>query len=139
MNYTLTHFMGYRFALFNYATKSTGGSVDFDYFRVYNSLEAPSAIDDVNERIPTGFNIYENYPNPFNPTTEIRYDVPTLSNIRITVYDIIGRHVRTLVNAENTPGHYTVTFDASNLASGLYLYRMIAGNFEQAHHMMLIK
>ena len=139
MNYTLTHFMGYRFALFNYATKSTGGSVDFDYFRVYNSLEVPSAIDDVNEHIPTGFNIYKNYPNPFNPTTEIRYDIPRPANVRITVYDTIGRQVQTLVNAETTPGQYTVTFDASNLASGLYLYRMIAGNFEQVHHMMLIK
>lgn len=139
MNYTLTHFMGYRFALFNYATESTGGTVDFDYFRVHNSLDVPSAIEDVNERIPTGFNIYENYPNPFNPTTQIRYDVSKAANVCITVYDIIGRHVRTLVNAENTPGHYAVTFDASNLASGLYLYRMNAGNFEQIRHMMLIK
>jgi len=61
------------------------------------------------------------------------------TNVRINVYDIIGRHVRTLVNEENAPGHYTITFDASNLASGLYLYRMKAGNFEQTRHKMLIK
>ncbi len=87
----------------------------------------------------TSFKLFPNYPNPFNPTAQIRYDVYTATHVRINVYDIAGRHVQTLVNEENVPGHYTVTFDASNLASGLYLYRMTAGNFEQTHRMILIK
>ena len=139
MSYTLPHFMGYRFALFNYATITTGGHVDFYYFRIDNSLNGSAAIEGINENIPTGFNIHENYPNPFNSVTQICYDVPTAANVCIHVYDIIGRYVRTLVNQENGQGHYTVTFDASSLASGLYLYRMNAGNFIETHRMMLLK
>ncbi len=139
MSYELSHFMGYRFALFSYATKSTGGTVDFDYFRINNSSTVPTAIKGVNESIPTGFNIHGNYPNPFNPITKIRYDVPMSAKVRINLYDITGRHVRTLVNEENGPGCYTVMFDASGLAGGLYLYRMKAGNFSQTHRMVLIK
>lgn len=139
MSYTLTHFMGYRFALFNYATESTGGYVDFDYFRINNSSTVESGIKDINQNIPEGFNIHENYPNPFSLTTEIRYDVSMAVNVRINVYDITGSHVQTLVNEEKSPGNYTVTFDASNLFSGLYLYQIVAGNFVQTRQMMLIK
>jgi len=139
MSYKLSHFMGYRFALFNYATKTTGGSVDFDFFRINNSLTEPSAINGTDENIPTGFNIFENYPNPFNPVTKICYDVPKPANVLITVYDTTGRYVRTLVNKKNVPGNHTVTFNASSLASGSYLYRMKAGNFRQTRHMMFIK
>jgi hypothetical protein len=138
MYYTLAHFMGYRFALFNYATESTGGYVDFDYFRINNSSTV-AGIKDINQNIPEGFNIHENYPNPFSLTTEIRYDVSMAVNVHITVYDITGRHVQTLVNEEKSPGSYTVTFDTSNLSSGLYLYQMIAGNFVQTRQMTLIK
>jgi beta-xylosidase len=139
MSYTLVHFMGYRFALFNYATESTGGYVDFDYFRINNSSTVEGGIKDIDQNIPEGFNIHENYPNPFNLTTEIRYDVSRTVNVRINVYDITGCHVQTLVNEEESPGNYTVTFDASKLSSGLYLYQMIAGNFVQTRKMMLIK
>ncbi len=139
MSYTLTHFMGYRFALFNYATESTGGYVDFDYFRINNSSTVSTVIEDINQNIPEGFNIHENYPNPFNLTTEIRYDVSMAVNVRINVYDVTGSHVQTLVSEEKSPGNYTVTFDASNLSSGLYLYQMMAGNFVQTRQMVLIK
>jgi beta-xylosidase len=139
MSYTLTHFMGYRFALFNYATESTGGTVDFDYFRINNSSTVPTAVKGVKENTPTGFNIHENYPNPFNPTTQICYEVPIPTNVCINVYNITGRHVQTLVNKANDSGMHTITFDASGFAGGLYLYRMNAGNFVQTHRMMLIK
>jgi beta-xylosidase len=139
MSYTLVHFMGYRFALFNYATESIGGYVDFDYFRINNSSTVESGIKDINQNTPEGFNIYENYPNPFNLATEIRYDVSMAVNVRINVYDVTGSHVLTLVNEEKSPGTYAVTFDASNLSSGLYLYQMIAGDFVQTRQMMLIK
>jgi beta-xylosidase len=139
MNYTLTHFMGYRFALFNYATESTGGHVDFDYFRINNTYIVPTAIKEIKENAPEGFNLHENYPNPFNPSTEIHYDVSMAVNVRINVYDITGRHVQTLVNEKKSSGNYAITFDASNLSSGLYLYRMKAGNFVQTRQMMVIK
>lgn len=140
MSYTLPHFMGYRFALFNYATRSTGGVVDFDYFRIYDSLDAPSDVESKNECIQTGFHVYENYPNPFNPTTEIRYDVPKGSNVCINVYTVTGRFVRTLVNEENGPGQYAVTFNASSLTSGVYFYRLTTDTgFMRTRKLLLLK
>ena len=139
MSYTLDHFMGYRFALFNYATKSTDGFVDFDFFRISDSLIETTSVEEIKENLPTGFNVYENYPNPFNPTTEIRYNVAKPVHVCINVYDMTGRYVQTLVNKETLPGNHSITFDASNLASGSYLYRMKAGNYVQAHQMMIVK
>ena len=139
MSYELSHFMGYRFALFNYATESAGGYVDFDFFRISESLDSPSRVGSMNESIPTGFYLDQNYPNPFNPTTEIRYDVAQISYVQIAVYDITGRHVRTLVNEQSTPGQHTVAFDASDQASGLYIYKMTADQFAQTQNMILLK
>jgi hypothetical protein len=81
----------------------------------------------------------QNYPNPFNPATEIRYQVPTAGRVYLKVYDILGREVATLVDQVRTAGSYTVTFNASTLASGLYFYRMTAGNFIQTKRMLLLK
>lgn len=139
MSYTMPHFMGYRFALFNYATAEVGGSVDFDFFRVSNSLTETSSVSEIPDKMPTGFNLYANYPNPFNPGTEIRYDVATTAHVRINVYDISGRHIATLIDGTNAPGHHSVTFDATDLASGLYLCRMEAGDYAQTQRMMLLK
>ena len=139
MSYLLDHFMGYRFALFNYATKITGGYVDFDYFRIDNALPGSSALEEINQNIPNGFNLYNNFPNPFNPTTEICYDISKSVNININVYDITGRHVQTLVDGKKAYGHYAVMFDASHLASGLYLCSMKVGNIIKTHYMTLLK
>lgn len=139
MSYTLPHFMGYRFALFNYATEQSGGFVDFDFFRIDNSLTGSSAVEEVNNNTPSGFNLYVNHPNPFNPATQIDYDVPFTSRIQLDVYDINGCHVRTLVSGVNTPGQHSVTFDASDITSGLYLYRLNSDIFQQTRTMMLIK
>jgi hypothetical protein len=85
------------------------------------------------------FALLQNYPNPFNPATEIRYQVPTAGRVYLKVYDILGREVATLVDQVRTAGSYTVTFNASTLASGLYFYRMTAGNFIQTKRMLLLK
>ncbi|MCX6159418.1 MAG: T9SS type A sorting domain-containing protein [Ignavibacteriae bacterium] len=76
--------------------------------------------------IPLSFALAQNYPNPFNPTTKIKFDVVKSGNVKILVYDILGREVQTLVNEMLQPGKYETTFDGSNLTSGIYFYRLTA-------------
>lgn len=91
------------------------------------------------EVIPTEFNLAQNYPNPFNPTTTIKYAVPKTSLVRITVYDLTGQEVATLVNEVKEVGTYEIKFDARNLASGVYLYRMVADNFTSVRKFNVLK
>jgi hypothetical protein len=94
---------------------------------------------EVNTEIPTSFSLSQNYPNPFNPTTKINYSVPFDSKVTISVYSITGELVMELVNDNVSSGSYSVDFDGSNLASGMYIYKMTAGNFTQTNKMMLMK
>lgn len=89
--------------------------------------------------LPTTFALEANYPNPFNPTTMIRYAVPEASDVELAIYDVMGRHVITLVEGEQQAGRYEVVFDGQALASGVYIYRMRAGSFVQARRMILVK
>jgi len=91
------------------------------------------------QELPTVFSLSQNYPNPFNPSTTISFDIPRHSHAKLVIYDVLGREVRTLVDEEKQPGRYSVTFDASNLPSGVYLYRMVAGNFSDVKKMVLVK
>jgi len=97
-----------------------------------------TGINDI-EALPTKYELSQNYPNPFNPSTTIKYYLPKDSNVKFKVYDILGREVANLVNDRINAGEHTVNFDASNLASGIYIYRINAGSFVQAKMMMLIK
>jgi photosystem II stability/assembly factor-like uncharacterized protein len=100
------------------------------------------------EELPGGFALEQNYPNPFNPSTKIKFQIPSsklrfgisdLGFVSLKVYDILGREVRTLVNDNLPPGSYEVTFDAGGLASGVYLYRLRAGEFTQTKRMLLMR
>ncbi|MAT56448.1 MAG: hypothetical protein CMF23_00590 [Ignavibacteriae bacterium] len=93
----------------------------------------------VEDGIPESFNLSQNYPNPFNPTTNIKFAVPENSNVKITIYNAVGKEVGVLVNGQYTPGYYNYSWDASNLASGVYFYEMITDNFRQVQKMMLMK
>ncbi len=88
---------------------------------------------------PEEFALLQNYPNPFNPTTTIKYSVADVANVKLQVFDILGRNVATLVNDVKTPGAYTVNFNAASLSSGTYFYRIEAGDFTSIRKMMLIK
>lgn len=88
---------------------------------------------------PNRFELGGNYPNPFNPTTVISYQLPVASNAKLAVYDILGREVTVLVNERKAPGSYEVKFDAAGLASGVYLYGLTAGNFVQTRKMLVVK
>jgi len=89
--------------------------------------------------IPNQFNLSQNYPNPFNPLTKINYSIPKGTNVSIRIYDILGRLVRTLVNEFREAGTYNINFDGSNLSSGVYFYRIEAGDFVESKKMVLIK
>lgn len=89
--------------------------------------------------LPTEFSLSQNYPNPFNPTTQINYSLPFDTEVRLDVYTSNGELVRTLVNEAQSAGNHTVEFNASDLASGTYIYRMIAKDFVQTRKMILIK
>ncbi len=88
---------------------------------------------------PASFELYSNYPNPFNPSTKIRYAIPQTSFTVLKVYDITGTEVMTLVNEERPAGIYEVNFDAVDLASGTYIYQLQAGNYSEAKKMILLR
>jgi ligand-binding sensor domain-containing protein len=91
------------------------------------------------EEVPTEYALYQNYPNPFNPTTTIEFDIPEKTNVKLVIYDILGREIETLIDKELEPGKYKLNFNATNLPSGVYFYLIRAGNFVKVKKMTLIK
>ena len=94
--------------------------------------------------IPKTYCLYPAYPNPFNPTTTVKYEIPGQTrnnniNVALKVYDTLGREVATLVNERLQPGYYEVEFNAADLASGVYYYRISAGTFIQTKKMIVLK
>ena len=100
--------------------------------------------DEAGTEVPSGFELSNNYPNPFNPTTTIKYSVPASENVKLIVYNMLGQEVKTLVNAEQGVGSYSVTWDGtsnlgSKVASGMYIYRLTAGKLVSSKKMILMK
>ncbi len=91
------------------------------------------------ERLPTVFALEQNYPNPFNPSTTIRYGLPHKVNVSLTVYNTLGQQVGVLQNGEQEAGYHEVRFDGKNLSSGVYFYRIQAGDFTQTKRLMLLR
>ena len=85
------------------------------------------------------YNLEQNFPNPFNPSTTIKFSVPTSDLVTLKVYDVLGNEVATLVNEQKAPGTYEVRFDAGNLATGIYIYTIKASNFTQTRKLILMK
>jgi hypothetical protein len=88
---------------------------------------------------PSEYTLAQNYPNPFNPSTAIRYGLPDRSHVRLTVYDVLGRQVALLQNGEQEAGYHEIRFDGGELSSGVYLYRIEAGNFAQTRTFLLLR
>ena len=121
---------------YTYRVKAYNDSLESQY-----SNEAslnPTGIKEEGE-MPAMYSISQNYPNPFNPTTAIKFALPKSAVTKIIVYDIIGREIRTLINKELKGGYYEISFDASNLPSGVYFYRIQSGDFIQTKKMILMK
>jgi hypothetical protein len=89
--------------------------------------------------LPAHFTLDQNYPNPFNPTTVVSFQLPVAGNVTLVVYDMVGREVSVLVDERKDAGVYEVRFDGSNLASGVYFYRLHAGNFVATKRLLLLK
>jgi len=89
--------------------------------------------------VPGEFNLYQNYPNPFNPSTTITFDIPAQELIVLKIYNILGQEIATLVNEVRTAGHYSEIFNASQLPSGVYIYKLTAGSFTESRKMILLR
>jgi photosystem II stability/assembly factor-like uncharacterized protein len=98
-----------------------------------------SLMKDDKDGIPKSFELGQNYPNPFNPATVITYGLPRNSFVKLSIYDDLGREVKVLVNSQENAGSYSVNFDANNLPSGVYFYRIEAGNYSDTKKLILIK
>ena len=105
----------------------------------FNGTYSYSDEVEVNVTAPLSFNLEQNYPNPFNPSTNIKYSVPESGNVKLSVYNLVGEEVAVLVNGNVEAGNFEVTFDASSLPSGVYLYKLQSANSVQTKKMMLLK
>ena len=102
-------------------------------------LDQATAANTLVEEIPTDYKLEQNYPNPFNPTTTIRFSIPSSQHVKINVYNVIGELVKELVNNEYSSGTYSVEFNAADLPSGIYLYRLESQSFNYTRKMILVK
>ena len=106
----------------------------------YQTVDLITSVEQItDDGLPKEFRLEQNYPNPFNPTTTIQFSVPKASNVTIKIYDVIGRQVATLIDDEYQPGQYKVVFEAGQLATGLYIYRIQAGDFRETKKLMFLK
>ncbi len=115
---------------YNYRIKQIDHNGTYAYYSLSETIEIGA---------PDVFELAQNYPNPFNPVTSIKYSVAKESNVNLTIFNSIGQEVALLVNETQQPGKYTINFDASSLSSGVYYYKIIAGDFISIKKMMLIK
>jgi beta-xylosidase len=141
MQFSLTIFTGNKFCLFNYATIATGGYVDFDWFSIYVGTPTGIVPDEGHSlnQMPHQFFLGQNFPNPFNPTTTIKYSIPESQFITLKVFDMLGRELAILVKGKKPAGTYEVKFDASSLASGIYFCQLQTSGFSDIKKLVLMK
>ena len=105
----------------------------------YENLSIVGIVNNDPPVVPVNLLLYNNYPNPFNPTTTIKYALPKASDVHLTLYNLRGEEVARLVDKEQHAGYHEVKWDANNFASGIYFYRLQAGDFVQTRKMVLFK
>ena len=101
-------------------------------------ISLPTGIS-LDSKVVQKFDLYQNYPNPLNPVTSIRYDLPINTNVVLKIYDILGNEVETLVNQEQESGEYEVIFNADRYPSGVYVYRLETSSFTDVKKMVILK
>lgn len=128
-------------AAFNISLPAYGSAV-FIVSDTLKKISVPtitSVVEEAEKIAPEKFALFQNYPNPFNSGTVIRFSIPSAVLVTLTVYDMLGREIQTLVNEEKTAGHYAVSFNGSSVASGMYFYRLRAGEHSQVKKLILLK
>ena len=142
-----------RYGFLNYSDQSYGGggfggySLTLKGCKINGVLYGDTSLTNVyklNYNIPGSFNLSQNYPNPFNPVTKIKFDIPSEgkkqnAKVKLVIYNILGKEIQTLVNEQLQPGSYEVTFDGSNLPSGVYFYQLRVGEFMETKKLVLLK
>jgi len=101
--------------------------------------EMTTAVPLGSNKLPGTYALLQNYPNPFNPTTEISYQLPAAGFVTLNVYDVLGRKAKTLVSERQNAGTHSLTLNAAGLSSGVYFYRLTAGNFVDTKKLLLLK
>jgi hypothetical protein len=102
-------------------------------------LNIVTGFEESSQTLPKTFALHQNYPNPFNPSTTIEFDLPKASQVTLKIYNILGEEVATLVSDKLSAGSYSYDWDARNLASGVYLYKLQAGDFVETKKMILMR
>ena len=126
------------------STVVSGNTATLTTTQVYSAIafvgepSSPTGVDDPGS-LPAKFELSQNYPNPFNPATTIEYELSSEVHVVLTVYNMLGQGVATLINEVEQPGHKSVSYNGNNLPSGLYFYRLNAGKFGETRKMTLIK
>ena len=105
---------------------------------IFEITNYATGIDD-DGQLPVEFSLEQNYPNPFNPSTRIAFELPTAATVKLTVFNLAGQEVAKLVNEQRNAGRHEITFEAGNLPSGIYFYRIQAGNYISTRKMMLVR
>ena len=116
-----------------------GGSEATSYWTLIKYQDLTVSSVDISEGTPHEYVLGQNYPNPFNPSTVIPFQLLSAGRVRLAVVDLLGREVRLLVDEQREAGSHTVAFDASELASGVYLYRLMSGGVTQTKKMLLLR
>ena len=106
---------------------------------IISTRDNTSSVSSEQSFTPREYQLFQNYPNPFNPATKIRYEIVDRSYVTLKVYDVLGNDIAILVNEEKPAGTYEVEFDGTGLPSGIYIYRLQAGDFVDSKKMILLK
>lgn len=118
-------------------TRTPGNGYDV-YGRIF-AVDKLTPVKSIDARVPSHFTLYQNYPNPFNPSTTISYDIPIKAHVTITIYNVLGEKIATLVDGVKNPGSYSTVFNADRFASGVYFCRMTAGQYTFTRKLMMLK
>ena len=126
---------------YRYSDNSATGKVAYRLKQIDRDgkFEYSKEVEVTSAAAPAVFALSQNYPNPFNPTTVIGYSIASASHVSLKVFDLLGREAAVLVNTQQVPGSYSAAFDASRLSSGVYFYRLDAGNFSDAKKLSIMK
>jgi hypothetical protein len=119
-------------------SSQTSGSIQVDHVS-YTEVNATTSVPSGPIGVAKTFSLAQNYPNPFNPSTQIQFSVPKAGYVTLKVYDMLGREVATLINGQLVPSSYSITWNAANVASGVYLYKLDAGSYSATKKMVLMK